>query len=105
MSKYSFYINKYQEDLLKDLDTLVRIPSVSDETNPVDKKPFGQGVAHAFEAYEDIAKRLGFEVEQDDGYAISANYLDGEDYVGVLGHLDIIDAHNKEDWEYDPGIL
>ena len=77
MSKYSFYINKYQEDLLKDLDTLVRIPSVSDETNPVDKKPFGQGVAHAFEAYEDIAKRLGFEVEQDDGYAISANYLDG----------------------------
>lgn len=102
MSKYSVYINKYQDDLLKDLDTLVRIPSVSDETNPVDKKPFGEGVAHAFEAFEDIAKRLGFEVEHDEGYAISANYLDGEDYVGVLGHLDIIDAHNREDWKYDP---
>ena len=46
MSKYSFYINESKD--LKKLDALVRIPSVSDETNPVDKKPFGQGVAHAF---------------------------------------------------------
>ena len=55
-----------------------------------------------FEAYEDIAKRLGFEVEQDDGYAISANYLGWRRLCRCFRTSRYYKSHNKEDWEYDP---
>lgn len=102
MSKYSSYIDKYKSEILNDLNTLIAIPSVSNEENSEPGKPFGKGVFNAFLEFEKISKRLGFEVERDDGYAISANYLKGEDYIGILGHLDIVSAQNEEDWKYAP---
>lgn len=102
MSKYSAYIDKYKNEILQDLNTLVSIPSVSDEEKSTLGKPFGQEVADAFSVFEEIARRLGFEIETDDGYAISANYLNGEDYIGILGHLDVVGAQNINDWDYEP---
>lgn len=102
MSRYKALIQKYFPEYLKDLETLVSIESVSDETSST--APFGKGVQDCFEAFSVIAKRMGFEVEEDEGYAISANLNVNEDpeYIGILGHLDIVEAGDIEKWSYPP---
>lgn len=102
---YQEYINKYKQQFLEDLNTLVSIPSVSDETAPKENMPFGKEVANAFDAFAEIAKRLGFKIETDNGYAISADYLNGDEYVGILGHLDVVPAGDLSEWENDPYSL
>ena len=102
MKDYKDYIEYYEESFLKDLDSLIRIASVSDESNPVSNEPFGKNVADCFKQFSVIADRLGFEVENDDGYAISANVGSGSDYIGILGHLDVVEAQQTSLWKYSP---
>ena len=102
MIMYKEYIEKYRKDFLKDLNELVSVPSVSDETQACEGMPFGKDVAKVMDVFANIAKRLGFDIEYDDGYAISANYLSGESYIGILGHLDVVSAGDLSKWSYYP---
>ena len=102
MSQYKEFIQSYFQEYLQDLQTLVSIESVSDENS--DCAPFGKGVQKCFDAFLAIAKRMGFEVEEDDGYALSANLRVNTDteYIGILGHLDVVEAGNLSRWSYPP---
>lgn len=85
----------------KDLAKLIAIPSIRDETTKQKGTPFGTAIAQAMTVFGEIAKRLDFIVAQDDGYAMHAQLGEGEDYIGVLGHLDVVDV-KREDWHSDP---
>lgn len=102
MTIYREYINKYKNEFLKDLRSLIKIPSVSDETKAKDGSPFGDYVKSCFDEFEAIAIKLGFEIEKDNGYAICAYTIKGDDYIGILGHLDVVDAGSKKLWDYNP---
>jgi succinyl-diaminopimelate desuccinylase len=106
MSIYRESIEKYKASFLKDLSDLVAIPSVSDETKAMKNAPFGPDVRACFDAYKKIAIRLGFTVEDDDGYAICATYADKEtdDHIGILGHLDVVSTMQQK-WDTDPYTL
>ena len=91
---------KYKEDLIKSLQEAIRIKSVEEEALP--GMPFGEGPAKALNYFLDLAKSLGFEVENFDNYAGHIDFGTGnqEETVGILGHVDVVPEGTG--WEHDP---
>jgi succinyl-diaminopimelate desuccinylase len=90
-----------QAPLKAALSELVRIPSVCNEGDG--RYPFGEAVDRALRKALQIASDLGFRTHYgDDGYYGYAEIGEGEDLVGVLGHLDVVPPGKLEDWERDP---
>lgn len=52
--------------------------------------PFGEGPRKVLDCALDISKELGFKTVNMDGYIGYAEYGHGDDYVAVLGHLDVV---------------
>ncbi|CAA7602184.1 Peptidase M20 [Acididesulfobacillus acetoxydans] len=81
-------IDARRDELVQAVQELVRIKSVQDE--PQAGMPFGPGVAKSLDKALDIAGQLGFETVNLDGYIGYAEYGTGDDYIAVLGHLDVV---------------
>ncbi len=91
-------ILRYQEDILRDLAELVKVPSVRSEAK--EGMPFGEQSALALKTALGQAERLGLTVKNVDNYAGHAEYGEGEEYAAVLAHVDVVPAGG--DWESDP---
>ena len=92
-----------KEDLISDLRSLVNIKSVIDEENKSENAPFGPNIRLALDRFLEMAKRDGFKAVDVDGYAGYIEYGQGEELVGVLGHLDVVPI--GENWTKDPLAL
>jgi succinyl-diaminopimelate desuccinylase len=77
---------------------VVQIKSVRGITEP--EAPFGKGPAQALKKALEIAKDLGFSTSNLDGYIGYAEYGSGEDYIAILGHLDVVPE--GDGWKYPP---
>ncbi|MBC8060582.1 MAG: dipeptidase PepV [Clostridiaceae bacterium] len=91
-------IDELREQLINSTQEILRIKSVEDSAIP--GMPFGEGVGKALETALNIAKNLGFKTVNLDGYIGYAEVGEGEDYIGVLGHLDVVPE--GEGWIYPP---
>lgn len=98
-------IQAYEAEFLKDLQRLISIPSTRDLSTKKEGAPFGKAIHDVMDVFCEISSRLGFQVEQSDGYACSAQIGEGTDYIGVLGHLDVVDILHQEEWQSDPFCL
>lgn len=95
------FIHATMEQQIRDLQMLVRIPSVSRGEPPEEGKPFGKTVYAALEAALDIARGLGFtKVWHTDGYAGVVEYGEGDETLGILAHLDVVPE--GQGWTYPP---
>lgn len=83
-----------------DLKKLIAFPSVDDKNQAAPGAPFGPAVADALAFFLRLAESFGFAVHNWDGYAGTALLGQGEECVGVLGHLDVVPA--GEGWSGDP---
>jgi succinyl-diaminopimelate desuccinylase len=81
---------RYRDQIVSDLQELVRIPSVEGEAEP--GKPFGAEPYRALELMLAKAESLGLATKNVDGYAGHAEHGSGEEIVGVLVHLDVVPA-------------
>lgn len=88
----------YENDLIKDLQRLLAVESVKMEARP--NAPFGLKCREALDEMLAMAKRDGFAIQDIDGYAGVITYGEGEESVGVLGHLDIVPI--GDGWSRDP---
>lgn len=94
-------VMKRKEDLIQDLTRIIKINSELTTFDPNRKSaPFGEGIREAFETMLEIGKRDGFEIVNLDGYAGHIEYGKQKDFVGMIGHMDVVPAGN--DWTYDP---
>ncbi len=84
--------------MIENIKRIVQIPSVEDQTAA--DAPFGKEVARALDETLKLAESLGFQTVQLDHYIGWAQYGDGDDYIGVIGHLDVVDV--GEGWKYPP---
>lgn len=91
-------IDKYKEKLLKSIVEVVNIPSVEGE--PKEDAPFGENPKAALIKALDISKTLGLQTTNLDNYIGYAQYGEGEGYIGVLGHLDVVPE--GEGWRFPP---
>lgn len=91
-------IHALSEEMLENLGKLVAVDSQLG--TPSEGKPFGEGPAEALEIGLEIARELGFKTVNLDNYCGYAEMGEGEEIVGIAGHLDIVPVGG--DWTYDP---
>nr|WP_296030276.1 dipeptidase PepV [uncultured Dorea sp.] len=87
-----------KKNLIKDIITLTSMNSVEAEAEV--GKPFGEGPAKALQCFLDMAEEMGLKVENFDNYAGHAEYGDGEETLGILGHVDVVPCSGE--WLVDP---
>ncbi|MED4980972.1 dipeptidase PepV, partial [Geobacillus stearothermophilus] len=91
---------KRKDDLVRDVQALVRIPSVRDDGGAKPGAPFGPKVAEALDYMLTRGQEEGFRIKNVDGYAGHIEMGEGEKLIGVLGHLDVVPA--GDGWSVDP---
>lgn len=91
-------IDEYKEELLKSIIEVINIPSIKGEAK-IDA-PFGEDVRNALTRALEIAENLGFRTKNLNNHIGYAQYGEGEDYIGILGHLDVVDV--GEGWKFPP---
>jgi len=89
---------KNKGELINSTRELVMIKSVNGQ--PKQGAPFGKGPAQALVKALEIAKDLGFNTTNLDGYIGYAEYGQGTDYVGILAHVDVVPE--GDGWKYPP---
>lgn len=93
-------IDSYYDDILEDLQRLVKIPSVLDESTKEMNAPFGKNVRDVLDEVLAISIKLGFVVKDYEGYAASVKLGNEGKEVGVLCHADVVPANGK--WKTAP---
>ena len=91
-------VEELRDEFLNSLVEILKINSVEGKKLP--GMPFGEGPNEALEKALEICDDLGFNTVNLDGYVGYAEYGSGEDYVAVLGHLDVVPE--GEGWMYPP---
>ena len=100
--KYIQQLEQYREDMIKDLQTLVRIKSVDELGINGDPVPFSEGVQEVFQATLAMGEREGFETFNANNYGghIEWKVDDAAETMAILGHLDVVPEGS--DWDFDP---
>ncbi len=93
-------IDELFDDMVKDIQSLVRIDSVLDESTASKEAPFGKGIGDTLNQFLHIGNKLGFKTGNCDGYAGWAQLGDNGNEVGILVHMDVVPAAG--DWKYPP---
>lgn len=91
----------YEEDFKKVVKELLQIPTVLESYQPDNlEAPFGEDIRKALDYMLDLGKEDGFKVKNIDNYAGHIEMGQGEEVLGVLGHLDVVPAGGK--WNQPP---
>lgn len=93
------YVKNYEVEAITNLQKLLQIDSVLDESTISNNAPFGKGIKEALEFFLEMAKKDGFKTLNDEGYAGVIEYGTGDE-VAVLCHLDVVPTGNN--WTYPP---
>lgn len=98
--KVDFYneVLKRKDELIEKTVELLQINSELTEFNPNSKTPFGEGIDEALNYMLNLAKKDGFKTLNADGYAGHIELGEGEEYIGIAGHLDVVPAGSG--WDY-----
>lgn len=94
------WVNAHQDEIISETQAVLHIPSVENRVTAGPNAPFGQEVADALTHTLSLCERLGMTVENFGGYAGHAEFGQGEEIVGMLGHLDVVPV--GKDWTCDP---
>lgn len=79
---------KYLPEIIETISKSVQIKTVLDVAVP--GGPFGQGNKDCLEYVLSVADKLGFRTVNLDGYCGYAEIGEGEEIVGIIGHLDVV---------------
>lgn len=94
------YIDKFKNDIISSTCRLIEIPSVYEKSdNP--KTPFGKNANSALEYILFLGEQLGFRTKNIDGYCGYIEFGEGEELVGIVGHLDVVPA-SSNGWTFPP---
>lgn len=89
-----------QPELIGSIQHFIAIPSVLEEPTP--HAPFGQPIATALAQMLDLCESFGMRTVNVDGYYGYAEYGEGEELIGILGHLDVVPVGELTEWETNP---
>lgn len=92
------FIDKRREEMIKTLQTLIRIPSHKQPAQT--HAPFGSSCAQALDFALAAAQDLGFETHNLDHYIGYVDYGQGAECFGVLTHLDVVPEGSG--WDHPP---
>lgn len=93
------YIENKKYEIIKKTQELIKIPSIHSESNDL-SKPFGENANKALEYILNLGKELGFKTKNLDGYCGYIEFGEGEELLGIIGHLDVVPE--GENWTFPP---
>lgn len=93
------YVENMKEKIISSTCELIKIPSINTECNDP-SMPFGKSCNDALEYILELAKTLGFRTKNVDGYCGYIEFGDGDELMGIIGHLDVVPV--DENWSYPP---
>lgn len=100
------FIEENKENILNTICELIKIPSVSVETE-IPHQPFGENCEKALEYVLSLASSMGFKTKNIDGYCGYVEFGEGEELLGIIGHLDVVPA--GDGWTkcapFEPAII
>lgn len=88
---------QYEQEFLKKVFRLLSIPSVYEAH---DSYPYGKAINDALEEMLKIGEQDGFLTKNVDGHAGHIEFGQGEELIGILGHLDVVPA--GQGWSTPP---
>ena len=92
------YIDNCKKDIISKTQELIQIPSVISNDNS--NYPFGKPINDALEYMLELGKSLGFRTKNIDGYCGYIEFGEGEELIGIIGHLDVVPE--GDNWTYPP---
>lgn len=93
------YVEDMKEKIISSTCELIKIPSINIESDEP-SMPFGKPCNDALEYILELAKTLGFRTKNIDGYCGYIEFGDGDELMGIIGHLDVVPV--DENWSYPP---
>ncbi len=93
-------VEGYRDELLERLGTLVSINSVEGE--PQEDAPFGPEPKRALVTALGMLEKDGFKTVNLDNYIGYGEMGEGDDIIGIVGHLDVVPAFKEDGWNTDP---
>lgn len=101
-AKIKNIVNENRRDMIESIKAAVRINSVMDEDTATESMPFGKGVDESLRKTLEIAESLGFKTVYKDGYYGYAEIGEGEELIGILGHIDVVPIGDESKWKFPP---
>jgi len=89
-----------KDELIDDLKHLLAIPSVLNEDEATEEIPFGPMPLKALNWVLEEGSKHGFITKNVDNYAGHIEMGEGEELIGILGHVDVVPAGSG--WTYEP---
>lgn len=89
-----------KDDLLQDLIDLLKVKSEREDDKVTPDAPFGPGPRDALLHMLAYGERDGFVVKNVDNYAGHIEYGEGDETLGIFGHMDVVPA--GDGWDTDP---
>ncbi|MBR2744841.1 MAG: dipeptidase PepV [Clostridia bacterium] len=86
------FIEENKDNILSTICELIKIPSISIENENDSKNPFGEECTKALNYTLDLAKSMGFKTKNIDGYCGYIEFGEGDEMLGIIGHLDVVPA-------------
>ena len=93
------YVDDHREEIIADLDRLVRIPSVS-KPGSAEPEPFGPDCACVLEEAIALAQEKGMNAKNFGNWYGLATRGAGAHSVGIFSHLDVVEV--GDDWTFPP---
>lgn len=93
------YINSQKENLIKDLGEMIEIPSKLEGYDNLEY-PFGKNINEALNKFLELGEKLGFKTKNIDKHCGYIEFGEGEELVGIVGHLDVVPE--GEGWKHEP---
>lgn len=81
-------IEQNKDAMIQSIADIVSVDSERGE--PTDTAPYGPGPRKALDQTLQLAASMGFETEMVAGQLGIVKYGEGEDYIGIVGHLDVV---------------
>lgn len=88
------YIENHREEMIQDLESLIRINS--ERTEELEDMPYGKGPYEALKKGMEILEKYGFKVKNYGNRVITGDISENETKLDILAHLDVVPA--GEDW-------
>ena len=95
------YIEDNKENIINSIIECVNFESVSMKSN-IPEAPFGEECKKVLDYVLNLGNELGFRTKNIDGYCGYIEFGEGEEILGIIGHLDVVPAHLEDGWTSHP---
>ena len=101
-NQFDEYLDKNLNNMIEKLSDLISFKSVSNEESTDPTHPFGEECTKSLEYTLSLANSLGFKTKNINNKCGYIEFGEGEELVGIIGHLDVVPADISDGWTQDP---